>query len=745
MALSAALLTVGVGAMAVPSTLAAATARAALLAARSPSEPLSILSAAVLRITAGVRRKLIAAVVLTTVLLATGAGLYASRESKPEDLAPIAAAEPPKPAPEDRSAEPAAVDKKESSITGRILGSDGKPVAGAALVVLAEPLRLPRGSDPADRETFLTQGTADAEGKFSLTTPRLSSAKFRNVYLLATAEKQAPVWRRLSPDGERLEVEIKLLPEQIVRGSLVDLQGQPAAGVKVSVASLGQVVNGMPDGVSLAVVAKGKAPWPETVTTDEKGRFEIRGCNRDQEFSLSVNDDRFGHQSFHVEKPGKPRLGLRVLGLDPEGNLIEQKTETDDKGQAEEPAFSLTPARILTGQVVYGDTGKPATGAVVSGTRTDADGKFQLRFGGTGATGLEVRAAEGEPYLRIYHRILWPKGSVKQDIKITLPRGVLVRGKVTEAENGKPIAGAAVQFWPLDTETPRPRSVLTDWSHSEATKEDGTFQMAVPAGAGHFLFQGPTPDYIHTEIGRDVLATGKPGGGRVYPDAFVKVDLSSKEEPKELAVKLRRGVTVRGQLLGSDGKPVAKAVMLHRLHVSIDLSWHFATEALDGVFEVHGLDPEKSVPVYFLDAEHQWGATVELSGKQAGETVTVRLQPCGKATARYLDDKGQPIAKSTQAPDIIITPGAANTLGAPNAKGELRADAESLVNLDRHNYWDKIKTDAKGRITFPALIPGATYRISRFENDYWVPHKEFKAESGKTVDLGDVTITVKDE
>jgi hypothetical protein len=185
--------------------------------------------------------------------------------------------------------------------------------------------------------------------------------------------------------------------------------------------------------------------------------------------------------------------------------------------------------------------------------------------------------------------------------------------------------------------------------------------------------------------------------------------------------------------------------VLHRLHVGSDLSWHFPAEASDGVFEIHGLDPDKSVPVYFLDAENKCGATVELSGKQAGETVTVRLQPCGNATARYLDANGQPIAYISQAPDIVVTPGSAGDDGANDTKRELLADEGSLVNLDRHNYWDRIKTDAKGQVTFPALIPGATYRIRRFENDYFVLHKEFKAESGKTIDLGDITIKMNDK
>jgi hypothetical protein len=180
--------------------------------------------------------------------------------------------------------------------------------------------------------------------------------------------------------------------------------------------------------------------------------------------------------------------------------------------------------------------------------------------------------------------------------------------------------------------------------------------------------------------------------------------------------------------------------MLHRLYVYIDLSWHFASEARDGVFEVHGLDPDKSVPVYFLDPATQSGAVVRLSGKQAGQELIVTLAPCGRATARYVDGQGKPVAGYSTAPDIVVTPGRLTYMSGNHKQGEVRADEESLTNLDREDYWGKVKTDAEGRVTFPALIAGATYRLGRFDRDRWLLHKEFRAESGRTIDLGDVVI-----
>ena len=64
-----------------------------------------------------------------------------------------------------------------------------------------------------------------------------------------------------------------------------------------------------------------------------------------------------------------------------------------------------------------------------------------------------------------------------------------------------------------------------------------------------------------------------------------------------------------------------------------------------GRFEIHGLDPDAEVPVYFLDPHHKLGATAEFTGKSAaGGPVTVRLEPCGTAKARLVDAGGKPVA-----------------------------------------------------------------------------------------------------
>jgi hypothetical protein len=62
-------------------------------------------------------------------------------------------------------------------------------------------------------------------------------------------------------------------------------------------------------------------------------------------------------------------------------------------------------------------------------------------------------------------------------------------------------------------------------------------------------------------------------------------------------------------------------------------------------FELHGLAPDARTRISVLDPEHEWGATVDVSAEQAGAELTIRLQACGQATARFVGPDGQPIAK----------------------------------------------------------------------------------------------------
>jgi hypothetical protein len=148
----------------------------------------------------------------------------------------------------------------------------------------------------------------------------------------------------------------------------------------------------------------------------------------------------------------------------------------------------------------------------------------------------------------------------------------------------------------------------------------------------------------------------------------------------------------------------------------------------------------------FLDSKHKLGATVSFSGKSAaGGPVTVRLEPCGSATMRVVDPRGKPAKGRLPILTIrmIVTQGP--SLSVVREKSEqLCADETMLPRIDPVNYPNGLVPDADGRITLPALIPGATYRLFDYstfrDSDGAKVRREFTVRSGESLDLGDILI-----
>jgi hypothetical protein len=223
----------------------------------------------------------------------------------------------------------------------------------------------------------------------------------------------------------------------------------------------------------------------------------------------------------------------------------------------------------------------------------------------------------------------------------------------------------------------------------------------------------------------------------LYPDAIAHLDLKPSEKTREVAMRLSRGVTLQGRVIGPDGMPIAKAFAIGRSFVPrlnafpLDAFRGSAPEipVRDGRFAIPGCDPEKPYTFFFLDVEHQFGTAVELTGKAEGPgPVTVQLQKCGAATFQWKDREGKPVAKQDAGPllMLIMTPGADKP-----TRDKVMANYVYQANLDWKRLGRNVQSDAEGRASFVSLIPGATYRIHG---------REFIAEAGKTLNLGDIVM-----
>jgi len=282
------------------------------------------------------------------------------------------------------------------------------------------------------------------------------------------------------------------------------------------------------------------------------------------------------------------------------------------------------------------------------------------------------------------------------ELRIALPRGIHVQGRLLEAGTNKGVYGASVRFG----------------VYQATSGPDGVFSLTAAPGSGHLVVKAAA-DYAPAEA--TVAA------GRLMAHAIVPVAFKDGMDPKPLEISLRRGVTVQGKLIGPNRQPVQGAVLISRLMITramndvIQSPSPVANIPVSASFELKGCHPDKPYPVIFFQEQKGWGALVHISGKQADKPLDVRLQPCGSAKARYLTAEGRPVAGGDGRGLLLV-------LGA----GDTTFWADFIWHSNNRQDW---RTDSEGRITWRNLVPGVTYRIN---------NREFTVKPGETLDLGDL-------
>ena len=267
-------------------------------------------------------------------------------------------------------------------------------------------------------------------------------------------------------------------------------------------------------------------------------------------------------------------------------------------------------------------------------------------------------APDGQPYFNAGEHLAWPKGATEQSVDLALPRGVLIRGKVTEEGTGQPVADAMVNF----------ASVPDPPAGARIGPDESRWLVRVRRRAAPRPPVGPGPRRGLPAPGdqqRAVLA--RPGGRQAavcacLPPLRPQAGRGDPGNPHHAAAG-RHGPV---RLIGPDGQPARDVRVYSRAVLGpapTPRSGVFPGPdevARRGHFEVHGLDPETDVPVHFLQPDRKLGATVRVSGKMAAQgPVTVRLEPCGLAMARLVGPDGKPVTGQPRGVSVtmVVTPG----------------------------------------------------------------------------------------
>jgi len=372
---------------------------------------------------------------------------------------------------------------------GRVLTPDGKPAAGARIGVLT--WEKSSFGDGAPRTT------SAADGTFKLSVPRTElalhlSARNTGVDLIATADGFGLGWKRVAA----------FLSKEELKG----LQSQSLQGL-------------------LNLFRSGDEPVIRLVADDAPLSGQIK------------------------TEDGQPAVGARVelesLWGNDKGDLAPWLAAVGRGDSFEKATWGLLDPYFLTGH-----------GLARFAATTDGEGRFHLAGIGRGRlvrlklsgpnvayTTILARTAKGEKLnvnglTRMALCSPNPQGCFGTEIVLTAPASRPVEGEVTDAESGKPVAGAVVQ------------------SHRFAgfdmlQLDDLTAQTNA---VGHFRLDG-------MPVGQDNLLLVRFPSDQPYVPVVVEVDTSAGKGPVKTAIKVRKGVWVEGRVTDAKtGRPLAATI-----------------------------------------------------------------------------------------------------------------------------------------------------------------------------------------
>ncbi|WP_171473124.1 carboxypeptidase regulatory-like domain-containing protein [Frigoriglobus tundricola] len=647
----------------------------------------------------GMLRKAKYALLALLGLGAVGLGVVAQQPPEPQppaaDAAP--AADRPGAAPAEEPVKPAA-GVPGRTFAGKVLGADGKPVPGAKIYYCFPD----RGT--AEIPAVPARATTNPDGRFTFTlgerdVPNTAAAvgndPLRGGFLVAKAEGRTWAWEQVHADTG--DVVLTCAGDTVpVRGRIIDLQGQPIAGVRVTPLGVaapakgdfsafmkaferGETVGGavrrhLPNfWHDYSAIQRRPSPLLPAATTDAKGWFQLDGYAAERVVEVRLEGDAIETQDvyFVTGKPGPLPIPKRLTEADDTAGFFRREMAPQREPKvlkANGDSYVAAPGLVVTGVVRDAVSGKPVPAAVVETyrlagqgrflqntiyrTTTDAEGRYRL--GGlplAHGSAIRVRNTGDVPLLPVVKDIPETKLFVPAGLDIALARGVWAEITTTDRATGKPVAGDVSYFVaPENPNGPKGNRSPTETGYDRQVNvpNDGRLRLAVipdrPAVLAFSAAPGLTPLSRYAMAAdavkrQESLRGASPGWAAQNYNAFADIDPKAGSDPIPVRFTLDSSRRVEGKLIGPDGKPVSGALASGLLH-----DWY--TEPLmplrGAEFAVLGVGAEHPRLVCFSQSQSKLAGSVVVRGDEKGPLV-VKLQPAASVRGRLVDDAGQPV------------------------------------------------------------------------------------------------------
>jgi RNA polymerase sigma factor (sigma-70 family) len=645
----------------------------------------------------------------------------------------------------------------ESTVGGRVADHEGKPVVGAKVYWFD-------WMHPSLRPT--QRATTDRDGRFSF---RVRHPAFEGVpmkkatagaygFPFVTADGFGPGWG-LNTSGGPAEYPIVVSPDTVpLRGKVIDLEGRPIAGVRVSVRGLSAPQGGKDLSAWLASMRNPDPDRPEVylyqlpdfellaecgmlpqTVTDKDGRFELRGVGQDRVAIVRFDGDSVVTQDADVVNRPIERFTVRERDNSHHNHTYYGSPCT----------VAAAPSYPITGVITDKDTGKPIAGAKIdidqmtrpsgqfmrSLTFTSyANGRYRLtglpkNWKPLGYPQVRVRPPDGESYPETARDLPMSDGTAPTPFNIEMKRGIPLTVKVIDKQTGRPVHAHCEYYPHRDNEfvVQYPGNLLNDPLKVETAAESKHVALPGRGIVTATVYDGPypfgvVPDALADSVSGGYFNTARASFPPEYFNTAAEVKIQPGAKSAEVTIALDPGLSVPGKIIGPDGEGLAGSeVRGYNPKV-----WSFAPMS-SASFEIRGMKPGEKRRVIAVHKEKKLaGSAVVVAGQK--DVATVKLEPWGEAFGRLVDESGKPVSDG-----VAIA-------GDDGARyGDLSLGASPLVPA---NTTIAVRTD--GRFRFRGLIPGLKFKIfvHRSKNGREVAKQEFEivTKSGEVKDLGDFVL-----